>query len=164
MTLAAFRYTGGRLGALPVPPFSQLNLRVYVEWGGEPAVFFLAARVTLPGMAGALFGAPYRPARMRFRRGRIAAPGLGLSLAYEPDGPGAPGALARHELALFEAAGLRAFRIRRGSAHWARARSRGEIRADPLLAFGFSLDSPPDLLYAERASFEVELPPRRVLS
>jgi uncharacterized protein YqjF (DUF2071 family) len=164
VTLAALRYQGGRLGRLPVPPFSQLNVRVYVEWKEEPAVVFLMARVTPPGMGGALFGAPYRPARLRVRQGSVQAPGLGVSVPYRRRGQGGsgPGALARHELGIFEAAGLRAFRIRRGRAEWEDAEPAGPVRADPLLALGFDLSSPPKLLYAERASFEAELPPRRI--
>jgi hypothetical protein len=164
VTLAAFRWEGGRLGRVPVPPFTQLNVRVYVEWAGEPAVFFLTARVTPPGLGGALFGAPYRPARLRVRPGLVAAPGLGVSLSYEPrdPDPAGPGALARHELGLFEAAGLRGFRIRRAPADWQEAEPTGAIRADPLLALGFELDRPPSLLCAARTSFEVELPPRRL--
>jgi uncharacterized protein YqjF (DUF2071 family) len=164
VTLAALRYAGGRVGRLPVPPFSQLNVRVYVEWDGEPAVFFLAARVTPPGMAGALLGAPYRLARVRVRPGSVQASGLGVSVPYERRGPGGagPGALGRHELGIFEAAGLRAFRIRRGPAEWEEAVPSGRVRVDPLLALGFELTGPPSLLYARRASFDAELPPRRL--
>jgi uncharacterized protein YqjF (DUF2071 family) len=164
VTLAALRYQRGRLGRLPVPPFSQLNLRVYVEWEGEPAVVFLAARVTVPGMGGALLGAPYRPARLRVRPGSVKAPGLGVSVPYERRGQrGAEsGALGRHELGIFEAAGLRAFRIRRGQAEWEDAEPAGPVRADPLLALGFDLSGPPELIYAARASFEAVLPPRRL--
>lgn len=164
VTLAALRYQRGRLGRLPVPPFSQLNLRVYVEWEGEPAVVFLGARVTLPGMAGALLGAPYRPVRLRVRPGSVKAPGLGVSVPYVRRGSGGagPGALGRHELGIFEAAGLRAFRIHRGPAEWEEAEPTGPVRADPLLALGFDLSGAPQLIYAERASFAAELPPRRL--
>lgn len=164
VTIAALRYSGGRLGRLPVPPFSQLNVRVYVEWKGEPAVFFLAARVTVPGMAGALLGAPYRPARLRVRTGNVRAAGLGISVPYVRRGAGGtgPGALGSHELGIFEAAGLRAFRIQRGPAEWEDAEPSGPVRVDPLLALGFELRGPPNLHYAERASFEAELPARRI--
>jgi hypothetical protein len=162
VSLAAFRCAGGRLGVIPVPPFSQLNLRAYAKHEGETAVVFLGTRVTWPGMGGALFGAPYRPARIRVRPGSVEARGLGVLLGYELTGSVNPGPLAEHRLGLFEAAGLRAFRIHRGAASWQAAEPLGEVRADPLVALGFDLGGRPELLYAERASFEAELPPRRV--
>jgi hypothetical protein len=162
VSVVALRYGRGRLGLLPVPSFSQLNLRVYVTWRDEPAVFFLAARVTPPGLGGILFGAPYRPARLRFRAGLAEAPGLGLSLPYRIEGAGDPGPLGAHELGVFEAAGLRAFRIRRGEARWQRAVPDGPVRADLLTAHGFDVSGEPELYYAERASFEAEVPPRRM--
>ena len=162
VTIAALRYTGGRLGRLPVVPFSQLNVRAYVEHEGEPAVVFLLARVTLPGMAAALLGAPYRPARLRVAPGRAEAPGLGVSIAYEPRGPHDPSPLAAHELGLYEAAGLRSFRIRRGPAVWQRADPVGAVRADPLVALGFDVSAPPSLLYAAKAAFEAQVPPQRI--
>jgi len=164
VSVVAFRAAGGRLGRVPVPPFSQLNLRVYVTWEDEPAVFFLAARVTPPGLGGILVGAPYRPARLRFRAGLAEAPGLGLFLPYRPEGPGDPGSLGAHELGVFEAAGLRAFRIRRGEAQWQRAVPAGPVRADLLPAHGFDVKADPELYYTERASFEAEVPPRRLPS
>lgn len=162
VSVAALRYGGGRLGALPVPPFSQLNVRAHVEHAGEPAVLFLLARVSVAGMLGALLGAPYRPARLRFARGSAEAPGLGVQLAYEPRGPAEPSPLTEHTLGLFEAAGLRAFRVRRGPAAWQRADLVAPARADPLLALGFDVSAPPTLIYAESAQFEAEVPPHRV--
>ena len=162
VTVAALRWRHGRIGLLPLVPFSQLNVRVYVEQGGETAVFFLALRVTPPGLGGALFGLPVRPARLRVRPDRVEARGLGVSLRFEPGGPAAPSELGHHELGLYEAAGLRAFRIRRGEAAWRQAEPLGEVRADPLLALGFEPAGPPSLRYAPEASFEAELPPRRV--
>jgi Uncharacterized conserved protein (COG2071) len=164
VSVVAFRSAGGRLGRLPVPRFSQLNLRVYVLVRDEPAVFFLAARVTPPGLGGILVGAPYRPARLRFRLGLAEAPGLGFFLPYRPDRPGDPGPLGAHELGVFESAGLRAFRIRRGEARWQRAVPAGPVRADLLPAHGFEVSAEPELYYAERASFEAEVPPRRLPS
>lgn len=162
VTLAALRHAGGRLGPLPVPPFAQLNIRAYVEREREPAVFFVSSRVTWPGMGGAFLGAPYRPARIRVRPGGVEAPGLGVSVAYEAGDVVEPGPLGGHLLGLYEAAGVRAFRIRRGAAEWRSARPTGPVRADPLRALGFELAGPPELLYAPQASFEAELPPRRV--
>ena len=162
VTIAALRWQSGRLGRLPVPPFSQLNVRVYVRHGEETAVFFLALRVTLLGMGGALFGAPVRPMRARIREGLVKAPGLGVVIPYERRGDAEPSELGSHSLGLFEAAGLRGFRVRRGEATWERAVPTGDVRADPLAALGFAVEDPPSLLYAERAAFEVELPPARL--
>ena len=162
VTIAALRWEGGRLGRVPVPRFSQVNVRVYVKQGDEAGVFFLALRTTLPGLAGALLGIPVRLSRARVREGLVEAPGLGVALRYERRGAAAPSELESHELGLVEAAGLRAFRIRRGDTRWERAEPVGPVRADPLLALGFSVDEAPSLLYAARASFEAELPPKRV--
>ena len=164
VTVAALRHAGGRLGRLPVPPFSQLNVRTYVEHEGETAVFFLMTRVTLPGMGGAVLGAPFRPARMRVRPRELDAPGLGVSLRYEPVGPPRPSELTGHLVGLYEAAGVRVFRIGRAPAEWQRALPTGPHQADPLTALGFDVSASPELLYAKNAAFEAELPPRRVRS
>lgn len=162
VSIVTYRVENGRAGRLPVPRFSQMNIRVYTRYESEPAVFFVSARVTPLGMGGALFGAPYRPARLRFHRGRADAPGLGLSIRYIPAGPGYPQALGGHELGIFEAAGLRTFRIRRGEALWEDAVPTIPARADLLLALGFDVRDDPALLYAERASFEADLPPEKI--
>jgi len=162
ISIVMYRVENGRIGRVPVPSFSQLNVRVYTRHGAEPAVFFVSARVTPFGLGGAFFGAPYRPARLRFRRGHARAPGLGVSIRYMTAGPGYPQALGGHELGLFEAAGLRGFRIHRGEAMWENAVVTEPARADSLLALGFDLRGDPTLLYAERASFEAELPPRKL--
>jgi hypothetical protein len=145
-----------------VPRFSQVNVRVYARHGDETAVVFLALRVTALGMGGALFGFPVRPLRARVREGIVAARGFGVELRYELRGPAPPSELGSHELGLFQAAGLRGFRVRRGEASWRSAAAVGPVRADPLLALGFALDEPPEIRYAPTASFEAELPPRRV--
>ena len=162
VTVAALRWTRGRLAGVPLLPFSQLNVRVYARHGGETGVFFAALRVTPPGLGGALFGLPVRPARLRVRPHLVEAPGIGVRVAFERRGPAEPSELGGHSLGLFEAAGTRGFRIRRGEASWERAEPTEPVRADPLLALGFGLERPPTLLYAERAAFEVELPPRRL--
>ncbi len=164
VSLVCLRYAGGRLGFLPAPRFSQLNVRVYVRWGDETAVYFLDARVTLPGMAATLVGAPFRTTRLRFRRGRADAPGLGVRIRYALEGETDPGELGGHELGLFQSAGLRGFRVRRGPCTWRRAVLTEPLRADPLLALGFDVGEPASLLYAEKASFEVEARPRRMTS
>ena len=162
VSLVALRYEGGRVGRLPVPAFSQLNVRTYVAYRGEPGVYFLRAFVTPAGMGAAFFGAPYRPARLRFDERSVEAPGLGLSLRYELGGPAEPGEVGRHELGLFEAAGLRSFRIRRGAADWRAAEPVEPPRADVLLAHGFRPEGELSVLYAESTSFEADVPPRRV--
>jgi hypothetical protein len=162
VSLVAFRVHGGRLGRVPLIPYSQLNVRTYVRWEDEPAVFFLAARVTAGGLPGALFGAPFRHARIRIRPGRVRAPGLGISLRYRAGGLAEPGPLGRHELGLFESDGLRAVRIRRGPSEWQRGELTEPARADFLVALGFELPGVAQLLYTERASFEAEVPPTRL--
>jgi uncharacterized protein YqjF (DUF2071 family) len=162
VTLAALRWEGARLGLLPVPRFSQVNVRVYARVGDETAVVFLAARVTTFGMGGALLGLPVRFARARVREGVVEAPGFGVSLRYERRGPAEPSELAAHELGVFEAAGLRAFRIRRGEAIWERGQAVGQVKADPLLALGFPIEGAPEIRCVARTSFEVALPPRRL--
>ena len=162
VTIAGLRWTNGRLAGLPLPPFSQLNVRAYARHGEETGVFFTALRVTPPGLGGALFGFPVRPARLRVSPHLVEAPGLGVRIAFERRWPAERSELGDHELGLFEAACTRAFRIRRGRTAWERAEPMEPVRADPLLALGFGLERPPALLYAARASFEVELPPRRL--
>jgi hypothetical protein len=162
VTIAALRWEGGRIGRVPIPHFSQLNVRVYARYGGSTAVVFLALRVTAAGMGGALLGFPVRLSRARVREGLVEAKGFGVELHYEPHGAAGPSELGSHEVGLFEAAGLRELRVRRGEATWERAEAVGHVRADPLLALGFAVEGPPDLRYAPHASFEAELPPRRV--
>ena len=165
VSLVALAYEGGRVGPVPVPPFSQLNIRTYVAFRDEPAVFFLRAYVTPIGMGGILFGAPYRSARIRVRGDCVEAPALGVSLKFETGEPAEPAELARlgrHELGLFEAAGLRGFRVQRGAAEWQRAVALGTPRADVLLALGFDVARPSSIFHARHASFETEVPPRRL--
>lgn len=160
VSLVGFHVQGGRLGRLPVLPYSQLNVRTYVRWKEEPAVFFVAARTTAGGLPGALLRAPFRYARVRIRAGTIRAPGLGISLRYRATESVEPGPLGRHELGLFDSDGLLAFRIRRGDVAWQRALLIEPARADFLVALGFEPRGDPELLYAERTSFETEVPPR----
>jgi hypothetical protein len=162
VTVAGMRWAEGRLGFLPLVPFSQLNVRLYVRAAGgeETAVFFRTVRVTPPGLGGALLGVPVRPSRLRVREGLVEAPGLGLRLAYARRGPADPGGLARHELGLFEAAGVKGFRVIRGEAAWERAELVETPQAEPLLALGFEVAEPVSAFYAESASFDAELPAR----
>jgi len=153
------RYSHGHLGLLPAPPFAGLNIRVYTSWEGERAAYFLDARVTPPGKLAALF-LPVRTAHLRVGRGR--AEGLGLDFRYEVDGPADPGDLGRLELGLFPAAGLKLLRVRRGPADWRRATLLEPARIDPILALGFDVREPIELLYVAEASLEADLPPHRV--
>jgi hypothetical protein len=162
VSIVAFHVQGGRLGRVPILPFAQLNVRTYVNWREEPAVFFLGTRVTTGGLPGRALGAPYRQARVRVREGSVRAAGLGVSLRYRVDGPTDPGPLGRHELGLYENDGLRAFRIHRGDADWRRAETIEPARVDFLVALGLQPRGEPELLYAAQASFETEVPPERV--
>jgi hypothetical protein len=129
-----------------------------VLWKGEPAVLFLASRVTSGGLPGIFLGAPYRLARLRVRTGEVRANGLGLDLAYRAGGAGEPGELGRHELGIFESAGLKSVRILRGPAEWHSAKPVGDIRADLLIAHGFTVQGKPQLVYTPAASFETAPP------
>ncbi len=162
VSLVGLRVGGGRVGRLPIVPFSQLNVRTYVAFGGERAVFFLRSYVSLAGLGGALLGAPFRVARIRLRPGRVETPGAGVSLAYRAAGLGAPGEIAAHEVGLYEAAGLRSFTVERGPVEWYRADPAGEPRADVLPALGFDVSGDPQIFYGRGASFELDVPPRSV--
>lgn len=164
VSLFALRAHGSRFERLPVPRFSQLKVGTHVLFGDERAVFFLRGHVTPAGLGAAVFGLPYTPARLRVRKGLVAAPGLGVALGYEPGPARHPGELERAELGLMESGGLRAFRIRRIDVSWADATPRDRPRADPLLALGFDVDWPASVLYSESSLLEIELPPRRVSS
>ena len=159
-SVVAVRFRGGGLGRLPVLPFSQLNLRTYVEADGEPAVLFLRSYVTPGGLAGILFGAPFRPAaRVRVREDAVRAPGAGIDRRFRPGGVTDPGDLGRHEVGLYEAAGLRRFRVERGPAEWRSAEPVGDPRADGLLAVGLDVSGPPRIALAGETWFETDVPP-----
>jgi Uncharacterized conserved protein (COG2071) len=162
VSLVSFHVQGGRVGRLPVLPYTQLNARTYVTWEDEPAVFFIASRVTVGGLPGRLFGAPFRQARIRVRQGSVLAPGLGVSIPYRIRGPTDPGSLGRHELGLFEHGGLRAFRIRRGAADWLLGELTDRARADFLVALGVPTQGEPKLLYTRQTVFASAIPPERV--
>ena len=161
VSLAALRFDGGRLGRAPLPRFSQLNVRTYVRHLDEPAVLFLRSYVTPGGLGGVLLRAPLRAARMSFRLGRVEIPAAGVALAYRAEEGVEPPALGRRELGLFEAAGLREFRIVREDETWHRAVAVGTQRADVLRALGFDPVGSPEVYVATGGSFSVEIPTRK---
>jgi hypothetical protein len=168
VSAAAFRNTDVRLNGRRGPSFSQLNVRTYVTRRGEPGVFFLSLRVTPAGMGGALFGAPYRPARIRVREGHVRAPGLGVSIRYhlvgdEPDVPELEaGPLGTHDVGYFVAAGLRRLVARHEPFRWRGVELASAPRFDPLIALGFDVGTPDWTLYAAETRFAVQLPPEKV--
>ena len=156
VSAVSFHVRSGRVGLLPVLPFSQLNVRTYVTWKDEPAVLFLASRVTPGGLPGLLLGAPYRSARLRVKPRHLRAPGLGVDIRYRPGGSADPGELGRHELGIFESGGLRGIRIGRGPAEWQSAELDAPATAHFLLGFGFAPRGEPQLVYAPETSFRTE--------
>jgi uncharacterized protein DUF2071 len=156
VSVVSFRVRRGRVGRSPVIPFSQLNVRTYVLWKGEPAVLFLASRVTPGGLPGILLGAPYRSARLRVRPGHVRAPGLGVEIRYVAGGSAEPGELGRHELGIFESGGLRAIRIQRGPADWQTAELAAPPSAHVLLGYGFDPRGEPELVFTPSTTFETE--------
>ena len=122
----------------------------------------LRSEATLGGIGGVLLGAPLRAARIRVAPDLVDVPGAGVRIPFAFGEPAEPGELGRHQIGLFEAAGLRAFRMERHAAAWRRAELVGEPRADALLALGFDVPRPDSLLYATGGSFTFELPPRLV--
>ena len=163
VSLVTFRCLGGRVGRLPMLPFSQLNVRLYVDHEGEPAVFFLRSLVTVAGLGGFFLGAPYRVAWVRVRPGDVSAPGLGIRIRYRTGRVEAtPGLLGRHELGIFEERGLKAFRVQRGPAEWRHAELVEAPRLDLLAALGLDIAGDPRLVYTAEASFDTEVPPKRL--
>ena len=160
VSVVALRFGAGRLGRLPVPPFSQLNVRTYVEHEGRTAVFFLRSYVTAGGLPGILFGAPFKPARIRVGPERVEVPSAGVSLAFRLAESVEPGELGEHELGLYEAAGLREFTVERGPAEWRAAEPTAPVRADVLLSLGLEPGGEPSFVYASGASFTTEVPSR----
>ena len=158
VSVVSFRVRRGRVGRAPVLPFSQLNVRTYVTWKDQSAVLFLASRVTLAGLSALLFGAPYRSARLRVRRGHLRARGLGIELRYQPGGSSDPGELGRHELGIFESAGPKAIRIERGPAEWHSAELVAPATSHLLLGYGFAARGEPQLVFTPETSFRAEPP------
>jgi hypothetical protein len=155
VSAVVFRCVGGRLGRLPAPRFAVLGICVYVELEGAPAAYLLDIRVTPPGK---LLGwyLPVRTTRVRSRRGR--AEGLGLRIRYGIDGPADPGALASLGRTLLPAGRLKELPLRLGPLAWRRGELLEAPGLDPILALGFDVGPPAELLYAEQAGLVAELP------
>jgi hypothetical protein len=90
----------------------------------------------------------------------VRAPSVGVDLAFRLGGTAQPGELGGHETGLFEAGGLKTFRVERGPAEWRAAEPVEPVRADVLLALGFEVAGPPSVFYAAGASFSTEVPSR----
>jgi hypothetical protein len=142
--------------------YAQLNIRTYIRHEGEEAVYFLATRVTVPGLVGVVMGAPFAPSRIAVGRGTIEASGLGVSLRYHVGDETDPGPIGRHELGIYGRSTLKAIRIRREPAVWRRGRLERPIRADPLVVYRLEPDDEAQVLYAERAVLELESRPGRL--
>ena len=128
------------------------------RWQGEPAVFFLASRVTAGGLPGACSGAPFRYGRFRVVPGAVRArPAAGCSIRYRADAsPPIRGLFIRvTSSGLFENDGLREFRIAAGDRL---AGERGARRAGRVPTSWSRLGCPSarrasELIYAARSSF-----------
>lgn len=142
------------------PRHRQINIRTYVQDDGSDAVYFLLTRVTVPGLVGVLLGAPYGAARIAVERGRVEAPGLGVSLRYRVGEETSPGPIGVHERGLFGRSRLRAVRITRAPTVWRRAELDAPLRADPIVSYGFPVEEP-KLLYAEETVLVLEGRPKR---
>jgi Uncharacterized conserved protein (COG2071) len=136
--------------------YGQINIRTYVEHEGEQAVYFLVARVTVPGLVGVLMGAPFAPSRISVARGVVEAPGLGISMRYDVGEEGDPGPIGRHELGIYGRTRLRTIRIRREPAVWNRATLEAPVRVDPLVVYGLDAGVDADVLYCAAAVLQLE--------
>jgi hypothetical protein len=170
VSLAAVRITAVRAGAMPLPSWSQLAVRTYVQVAGEHAILFLSLRVTPPGLAAAMFGVPVRPALVRVARGLVRSSGLGVSIRYRvlPGPAGVPelegGPVGHHDVAYVVAAGMRRLIARHDPFAFEAAELLERPRLDSLLALGFDVEEPVSVLYAAGTAFALELPPERVRS
>jgi hypothetical protein len=168
LSLAAARARRVRLDGFPAPGFGHLAVRTYVTLDGKQSLFLLALRVTTPGLPGAFYGIPVRPARIRVRTGAVVAPGLGAELRYRvgaaaqhvPTAGGVP--LGSHVDAAFRSAGVRRFHASHPAPAWHEAVLVAPPQLEPLLALGFDAREPDSLLYAEAVEFGLTLPTEKV--
>jgi hypothetical protein len=166
VTLSLARVSAPRLGRLRVPAFGKLTLHTYARRGDETGLCFLDLRVSYRAFAGPALGMPTRTTRLRVRPGRAEAPALRASFRYRPTGPAEPpllesGPLGHHELAFFEAGGLRRLHARHDSIVWREVELLAAPRFDPVLAGGFDVGAPDSILYADGMRFRAALPPGR---
>jgi uncharacterized protein len=172
LALVPFRMSGVMLRPLPDLPwisaFPELNVRLYVEYGGKPGVWFLSLDATNPlavWAARTFFHLPYFQARMSLsHRGdrilyRSERPSAGLKAWYRPMSEpysSQPGTL---EHFLTERYCLYARRpdgsLWRNEVHhapWPLQKAEAEIETNTMFDFhGLHVDGPPALLhYAHR--------------
>ena len=123
---------GPPLGQRPARPparaarHTQLNVRVYARHRGETGRRLPRAPRQLLGMERTPRHRFVQRARARRGGGRQGWPRAPL----RAPGAGRSSELGTHDVALFEAAGLRELRIRRGEASWERGGTGGTGRAD----------------------------------
>ena len=157
-----------KLGVVPAPPYSGINLRTYVrDRDGTPAIFILQSRVTPPGMGALLLGLPVRATAITARAGSLVARGMGISFRYElgradAELPPLEPAIGELEVAYWKAAGIRRLSTRHAPVSWRGATPTEPSTLDPVLAHGFDVQQPRWLHYAERVEFELTLPPQKI--
>ena len=165
VSVGCFRNRFARLGALPVPPYDEIDLRTFVVDGaGATAVFVFDFFVPVLGLAASPFGVPVRVARISVARGRVNAPGIGVSAAYtvgqRAELDDSEAALSPHPSAYW----LKHKRLRKmiGGYHgvtWKHAELTGKAQLAPAARLG--IDRRPDFaLYAETAELRASLPAR----
>jgi hypothetical protein len=170
VSLVGVRNAGLRANGKPAPGFRQLTLRTYVEVGGEQALFLIAMRVTPSGLLGVAYGMPVRPAAIRVSDGLVASRTVGVRVLYGrgeparavPEVGGRP--LGSHDVAYLVSAGLRRLPGLHDQMVFEQAELLEPPRLDFVLSHGFDVGAPDSLLYAARTSFELELPPGKVVA
>jgi hypothetical protein len=168
VAVACFRNRLARLGVLPVAPYGEVDLRAFVlDREGAPAVFVFEFFVPPVGLAAAPFGVPVQVARIRISRGRVSAPGIGVSAEYAVGDPAGVGELESVLAAPRAAYWLKNGRLRRMAggyegASWRRAELGSGARFEPAARLGLEPNRPDLALYAERAELRATLPARPV--
>jgi Uncharacterized conserved protein (COG2071) len=166
VTMSFARACAPRLARVRVPGFAKYTLHTYVRRGDESGLCFLDMRVSYRALAGPALGLPTRTTWMRVRAGCAEVPGLRAAFRYRRAGPAEPprlesGPLGAHDLAFFEAAGLRRLHAPHDEIRWEAAELVAPPRFDPMLAAGFDVTAPSSMLYADRVGFRADLPPGR---
>lgn len=172
IALVPFRMTGVMLRPLPDLPwisaFPELNVRLYVEHGGKPGVWFLSLDATNPlavWAARTFFHLPYYHARMSLThqgdtiRYRSERPSAELKASYRPTSgiyASVPGSLEHfltERYCLYaEAPDGSLWRNEVHHVPWPLQKAEAEIETNTMFAFhGLRVDGPPALLhYAHR--------------